>query len=231
MEGTHFGSDKREGITEREVEEKIVELVRTAPALVLASFSAQDLARVETMYHSAQRTNRIFVADAYTAFVLYLVASQTRVPRPSRNKGIRVYFNRLFERRNIAKLWEKFLPDRIELSEILAQPNQHLMVFRPSMTTLDFEGKLPHRSRCLYGYWKGYLVQEDWVRLQEHLAQVEGDFIPTHASGHIYITDLIRFVKTVNARVVIPVHTFEPQIFKEHFRNVQLLDDGQPFEI
>lgn len=227
MEGTHFGSDKEQGITEFELEERVVELVQTAPALVLASFSALDLDRLVTLYRSAQRTGRIFVADAYTAFVLHLVASQVRVPRPTRENGIRVYFNRSFERRNIENLQDKFQPDRIELPEILAEPKRHLMVFRPSMTALDFEGKLPHRSRCLYGYWKGYLVRKDWVELQEQLVQAEGDFIPAHASGHIYSADLITFVKAVAPVKVIPVHTFEPQAFRHHFDNVQLLDDGQ----
>jgi ribonuclease J len=227
MEGTHFGSDKEQGITEFELEEKVVELIQTAPALVLATFSALDLDRLVTLYRSAQRTGRIFVADAYTAFVLHLVASQVKVPRPTRENGIRVYFNRSFERRNIVNLREKFQPDQIELPEILADPERHLMVFRPSMTALDFEGKLPHRSRCLYGYWKGYLVRKDWVELQNQLAQVEGDFIPAHASGHIYVADLIRFVKAVAPRTVIPVHTFEPQAFRDHFDNVLLLQDGE----
>lgn len=231
MEGTHFGSDKEQGITEFELEESVVELVQTAPALVLACFSALDLDRLVTLYRSAQRTGRTFVADAYTAFVLYLVGSQVRVPRPTRENGIRVYFNRSFERRNIENLQDKFRPDRIELSEVLAEPKRHLMVFRPSMTALDFEGKLPLRSRCLYGYWKGYLVRQDWVELQERLAQVEGDFIPAHTSGHIYIADLIAFVKAVAPGRVIPVHTFEPQAFRDHFDNVQLMADGQPIEV
>ncbi len=231
MEGTHFGSDKEQGITEFELEEKVVELVQTAPALVLASFSALDLDRLVTLYRSAQRTGRIFVADAYTAFVLHLVGNQVKVPRPTRENGIRVYFNRSFERRNIENLQAKFQPDRIELSEVLDEPKRHLMVFRPSMTALDFQGKLPHRSRCLYGYWKGYLVRPDWVGLQEELAQVEGDFIPAHTSGHIYIADLIAVVKAVAPGTVIPVHTFEPQAFRDHFDNVHLLADGQPVEV
>lgn len=231
MEGTHFGSDKVQGITEFELEEMVVELVQTAPALVLACFSALDLDRLVTLYRSAQRAGRILVADAYTAFVLHLVGSQVKVPRPTRENSIRVYFNRSFERRNIENLPDKFRPDRIELSEVLPDPKRHLMVFRPSMTDLDFEGKLPHRCRCLYRYWKGYLVREDWVTLQRQLAQVEGDFTPAHTSGHIHIANLIAFVKAVAPEKVIPVHTFEPQAFRDHFENVQLLDDGQIVEL
>lgn len=231
MEGTHFGSDKEQGITEFDLEEKIVELVRTAPALVLAAFSALDLDRVVTFYRSAQRTGRTLVVDGYTAFVIHLVGSQVKVPRPAKENGIRVYFNYSFQRRNIENLRERFQPDRIEMSEILAEPARYLMVFRPSMTALDFEGKLPNRSRCLYGYWKGYLAKKDWVELLDHLAQVEGDFIPTHASGHIYIADLISVVKAVAPTTVIPVHTFEPQAFRDHFPNVRLPEDGQVIEI
>jgi ribonuclease J len=229
VEGTHFGTDNEQGLTEYELEERIVELIQTAPALVLATFSALDVDRIVTLYKAAQKAGRTFVADAYTAFVLYLIGRQTKVPRPAREFGIRVYFNHLFERRKLDSLRKKFQGERIELAEILAEPTKHVMVFRPSMTEFDFKGKLPARCRCLYGYWKGYLGKEDWKRLQEQIAEVGGDFIQAHVSGHAYVTDIVAFVNSVKPRTVIPIHTFEPEAFLQHFSNVQLLQDGQPF--
>ena len=105
------------------------------------------------------------------------------------------------------------------------------MVFRPSMVEFDFQGQLPQQCRCLYGYWKGYLNKPDWVELQKQIAQVDGDFIPAHVSGHAYIADIISFVNSVNARTVIPIHTFEPQMYQEHFPNVTVLSDGVPFDL
>ena len=230
-EGTHFGSDKEAGLTEYHLEEKIVDLVKSAPALVLATFSALDVDRIVTLYKAAQKAGRIFVVDAYTAFVLYLIGRHAKVPRPSKEMGIRVYFNHLFERRNLDNIREKFQTDRIELDEILADPTEHLMVFRPSMVEFDFNGTLPSRCRCLYGYWPGYLTKPDWVNLQKQIAQVSGDFIPAHVSGHAYVADIITFVNSVNARTVVPIHTFEPSMYMDHFSNVRLLDDGQPVEI
>ncbi len=93
IEGTLLGSEREEGVGEFELEEQVVELVRSAPALVLAAFSPQDVDRVVTLYRAAQRTNRVFVADAYAAFVLHLVAGEAHIPRPTRDKGIRVYHN------------------------------------------------------------------------------------------------------------------------------------------
>jgi len=231
VEGTHFGSEKEQGDTEYDLEDRIVEMVQTAPALVLATFSALDVDRIVTLYKAAQKARRVFVVDAYTAFVLYLIGRQAKVPRPSRDMGIRVFFNHLFERRKLDNIREKFVADQIELSEILAEPMKHLMVFRPSMAEFDCNGQLPSRCRCLYGYWKGYLTKKDWVDLQKLIAQVEGDFIPAHVSGHAYIADIISFVNSVNARTVIPIHTFEPQMYQEHFPNVTMLKDGVSFDV
>lgn len=226
-EGTHFGSNKEEGLTEYHLEEKIVELVRSAPALVLATFSALDVDRIVTLYKAAQQTGRVFVIDAYTAFVLYLIGRHAKVPRPSKDMGIRVFFNHLFERRNLDNIREKFQADRIELKEVLAEPTKHLMVFRPSMREFDFNGTLPAKCKCLYGYWTGYLTKPDWVELQAHIAQVGGDFVQAHVSGHAYVADIISFVISVNARTVIPIHTFEPQMYRDHFPSVLLLRDGE----
>src|SRR5262249_12267004 len=140
VEGTHFGSDKEQGITEYELEDRIVGLVQTAPALVLATFSALDVDRIVTLYKAGRRTGRVFVVDAYTALVLHLIGREVKVPRPSRDNGIRVFFNQLFERRNLDNLREKFQEDRIDLAEVLAEPTRYLMVFRPSMTEHDFAG-------------------------------------------------------------------------------------------
>lgn len=230
-EGTHFGAGKEQGMTEYQLEAKITELVKSAPALVLATFSALDVDRIVTLFKAAQEAGRVFVVDAYTAFVLYLIGRRARVPRPSRDIGIRVYFNQLFERRKLVNIKEKFAADRIDLEEILAEPTKYLMVFRPSMREFDFNGTLPTRCRCLYGYWKGYLSRPDWMELQAYIAQVGGDFIQAHVSGHAYVADIIAFVNSVKAQMVIPIHTFEPQMYRNHFPNVLLLDDGQAVDI
>lgn len=231
MEGTHFGADRTKGKTEYELEEEIVRLVSSAPALVLACFSPIDVDRLVTYYRSAQRTGRTFVTDAYAAFVMHLASGEAAIPKPRRDAGIRVYFNRHFEKRGITSIQNRFAENRITLDEILTEPAKHLMVFRPSMRGLDFNGELPSQSRCLYSYWKGYLERADWIELQEHLATVEGDFIPAHASGHIYIDDIIEFVNAIGPKTVVPIHTFEPDHFHQHFPNVRVLNDGETMEI
>jgi hypothetical protein len=70
--------------------------------------------------------------------------------------------------------------------------------------------------------------------LQEQVARAGGEFIPAHVSGPAYIADIadiVRFVTAVTARRVVPIHTFEPQLFEDHFPNVTRLADGTPFDL
>ena len=231
IEGTHLGGEREQGLTEFDLEEKVVELNRTAPALVFAAFSPQDVDRLVTYYRAAQRSNRIFVVDAYAAFVLHLVAGEAHIPRPTREKGIRVYHNVAFRRKRIGRLVELFNADRIEMDEILAEPEKHMMAFRPSMTALDFGCRLPDRARVLYGFWPGYLKNADWMELQKQVNEVGGDFVRAHTSGHIYIADLVGLVTALNAKSVIPIHTFEPEEFQVLFHNVRPLRDGELYTI
>ena len=232
VEGTHFGSEKEQGMTEYELEDKIFEMVQSAPALVLAAFSAMDIDRISTLFRVAKKTDRIFVVDVYTAFVLHLIHAAVQIPYPTKANKIRVFYNHFFlRRRNMQKTYGMFHEDRIELPEILSNPDKYLMVFRTSMVDSDFNGQIPERCRCLYGYWKGYLENPDWVKLKKMIAKANGDFLPAHVSGHAYVSDIIKFVKSVNATKVVPIHTFEPKMFQEHFPNTLEVDDGVTIEI
>lgn len=231
MEGTHFGSGRSNGLTEDELEEEIVGHIQSAAGIVFPCFSPMDVDRLVTYYRACQRAGRTFVVDVYTAFVMHLVSSETKIPRPQAKAGARVYFNHAFEGRNLNSISNLFERDRISLKEILEQPAKYVMAFRPSMAELDFGNVLPANVRCLYSYWKGYLDRLDWVQLRKLVDDAQGDFIPAHTSGHIYIDDLVSFVREINPKQIIPIHTFEPAGFQSFFENVQLLNDGEPYVI
>ena len=113
------------------------------------------------------------------------------------------------------------------MDEIRSNPSRYVMLFRPSMMDSDFGGRLPELSRCLYSRWSGYLDQMEWQTTKMKLQEVSGDLIEVHTSGHIYHDDIIEFVGQINAKSVIPIHTFEPERFLRHFQNAMLLQDGE----
>lgn len=228
MEGTHVGSGRGKGKNEYELEAEILETIRDAKKLVLASFSPQDVDRLLTYMNATRDAGRVFVADAYTAFVMHLVAGDSQVPRPGEAGHVRIFFNATFQKkRNMGTVRETIDKSRIEMDEILNSPERYVMVYRPSMSRHDFGGRLPAGCRCIYSAWRGYLEKPDWVECQRQVTEAGGDFVPRHTSGHIYEEDLVDLVTKLNPKRVIPIHTFEPGGFSRHFPNATPLNDGE----
>jgi ribonuclease J len=235
MEGTHLGSGRGKGKNEYQLEDEIHGIIAAISNLVLGSFSPIDVDRVITYYKASKRAGRIFVADAYTAFVMHLVSGEIGVPSGrDTGQGVQVFYNAAFRRREEWKrrrTEELFSKNTIGLDEILANPSRYVMMFRPSMAEMDFGGRLPAGSRCIYSYWKGYLDNPDWVKCQAQLREAGGELIPAHASGHIYEEDLEELVQQLAPRTLIPIHTFEPSGFHRFYDKVTLLADGERFSI
>ncbi|MCX7411247.1 MAG: MBL fold metallo-hydrolase [Planctomycetales bacterium] len=235
MEGTHIGHPDHRGKNEYDLEDEIVEHVQSASGLVLASFSPQHVDRLVGFFRAAKKTNRIFIADAYTAFVMHLIASETSIPRPESTDGVKVFFPKFFEENYEKKQLERHFrlmsPARIRMNDIQSNPSRFVMLFRPSMLENDFGGNLPDGTRCLYSSWSGYLDRPDWQPVKAALAKAKGDLIESHTSGHIFYDDIIDLVGQLKAKTVIPIHTFEPTAFRDHATNVQVLSDSEVFNV
>jgi len=235
MEGTHFGLPDGPTVTEYQLEDQITDIVDQASGLVVASFSAQHVDRLVALIRAARKTGRTFVVDAYTAYVLHLIHKETNVPVPDAGKGPRLYFPKFFNNRSNhlgrRPLDKHYSDARIELEEILASPSRFLMVFRATMLKPDFDDQLPPDTTCLYSSWSGYLQNDDWKATQRALESSGGRLREVHTSGHMLSADIPKFVNAVAAKRIVPVHTFEPDTFSNHFDTVLSVTDGQPFEV
>ncbi len=235
MEGTHIGHTGHRGSTEFELEDQLTEQIKTAPSLVLASFSPQHVDRLVGFLRATKKGGRTFVADVYTAFIMHLIASEIPVPKPESTDWVKVYFPKLFEagvkRKRLEGFQTQMTPARIELDEIRRNPTKYMMIFRPSMLESDYGNDLPEGSRCLYSRWEGYLNQPDWTPVKELLTAGGGDLQEVHTSGHIYADDIVEFVRSVNAKSVIPIHTFETQAFHDQIANALQVVDGSPITL
>ena len=233
MEGTHLGSARSEGMDEYELEEEIVRQIKP-DGLVLASFSPQHIDRLVAFIRVAKRTGRLFVADVYCAYVLYLIHLDS-IPGPRREDGVAVFYPKCMtsslKRRRLDKIHDLFLGNQITLDEILEVPQRHLMLFRPSMLESDFRGNLPTGVQCFFSRWEGYLDKSDWAETRAKIENAGGELITVHTSGHIFPRDLATFVERVKPRVLVPIHTQKPGAFQGIFESVRVLRDGEPFEI
>jgi len=233
MEGTHLGKPDQRGPTEYELEEEIVRQISDSSSLVLASFSPQHVDRLVAFLRAAKKTNRTFVADPYTAFILRLLRSEKSYPSPESTDWIKVILPRsLADNPRKAKLRNLIFSDQNKsyaMEEILRNPRKHLMIFRPGMLESEFGGEFPEGTRCLYSRWEGYLDSPEWERVQSKLEDVHGTLSVVHTSGHGYAGDLVDFVRSVNPANLVPIHTFHAESYRESFPNVVTVKDGQRF--
>ncbi|WP_417730855.1 MBL fold metallo-hydrolase [Rosistilla oblonga] len=234
VEGTHFGFDNGNNVTEDALQNQIVDHVKAAPTLVLASFSPQHIDRLRSFISAANEAKRTFVADAYTAFVLHLISFDAKLKNPLKTGNGRVYFpDTLKEKiiqRGTNRANEIYRDTEITMAKILESPEKYVMVFRPSMLG-DFDGRIPSKTLCLYSTWHGYSQRPYWQEVQKSLDEVDGKITHVHTSGHAHSSDIVEFSRAIDAKRIIPIHSFEPDAFKEHFSNVTISTDGEAIEI
>ncbi len=227
IEGTNLGRAAGDFPSELSVEEYAVKVARSVNSLVMVAFSPQNLDRFVSFFRAAVRTGRTFVCDHYMAAVLYMIAERS-LPKPAANGKLRVYFPR--QRKRVEKLELKARAAAITLDEIRATPGKFIMLARPSLIE-EFEGRLPERTRILFGMWSGYREKPDWRKTEALIAAASGDFQDCHASGHAHREDLFSFLTALAPQIIIPIHTNLPREFASRFPNCICLADGQTLRV
>lgn len=48
-----------------------------------------------------------------------------------------------------------------------------------------------------------------------------------HTSGHAKLEDMKKLVDAITPEILVPIHSFYPDKFKDYFKNVKLMNDGE----
>ena len=75
--------------------------------------------------------------------------------------------------------------------------------------------------------WQGYLTDE----FKNYCKNVGIEIKQVHTSGHATVEDLKVFAGALKPRILIPIHTFHGNKYKELFSNVKPLEDKEMLEI
>jgi ribonuclease J len=166
--------------------------------------------------------------DLYTAEILR-ATENPHIPQGDW-PGVRVFIpqwqRRLVKRKQLFYLLDIYKKNRIfpeELREIAAHAT---MLFRPSMATDLEEAGCLDEAKLIYSLWEGYLKGESFFPFLNWLNCHRIAMSQLHTSGHASISDLQRLARAINARTVVPIHSFEPGRFPEFFDKVEIKKDG-----
>jgi ribonuclease J len=235
MEGTTIGrlSAAKRFPTERELEACFLEQIQQAQGLVLAWTSAQNIDRLVTIYKACKKSRRQLVIDMYTAEILR-VTGNPKLPQATW-KGIKVFLPSS-QKRQIIKgklftLAERYKAARIYPEQLAEQASQSVMLFRPSMSRdLEKAGCLKD-AHVIYSLWPGYLKRKEQQPFLEWLDSHHIPLTHCHTSGHASLSDLQAYARSINPKMLVPIHSFETGRFTEFFDRVEQKDDGQWWEV
>jgi ribonuclease J len=233
MEGSALGRENGQYKTEVGVENRLVELLGERKNITFIFASAQNIDRIVSAYKACLKTGSIFVIDIYTAFILdKLKVVSDRIPQFDW-KNIRVkYINthaKALEKAGLKRLLYIYNKTKIEMPEINKEKNRILMFTRYNSVFPLFLNKIKDvaGARIAYSMWDGYLTEEIKAFCEYKGLVIEH----VHTSGHATVEDLKAFARALKPRMLIPIHTFHGNKYKELFSNVKPLDDKEMLEI
>jgi ribonuclease J len=241
IEGTRAS---RQDINESEeiVYNSCLDVISQTKDLVVADFSARNFERLETFKDVGKKVNRKVVIPAKQA---YLLRALEQIDNVDRTSDILVFE----EKKGSKNKWEtNFLQDEvnyIDSETIVKNQGAYILCFSfyEVKHLLDVN---PKHGTYIYSSSEAFDEESefDFVRLNNWLKYFnftvygfkmidkngidKPEFMKGfHASGHASKSDLIHAIETIDPDHIIPVHTENPDWFKEQFDNVYLLEEGK----
>jgi len=231
MEGSTLGREEQLYRDEVAVQNRLEEVLKAADNITFLFTSSQNIDRIVSAYKACLKTGGIFVIDIYTAYVLERLSSVSKhIPQFNwRNVRVKFYKNQadILVGKVSEKLLYRYNTKKIEMPEINDKKNKILMLarFNSIFPRIIKSINNPAGAKVIYSMWEGYLTDE----FKEYCAKTGLIIEQVHSSGHAKPEDLKSFASALNPKVLIPIHTFYADKYKELFDRVKVLKDNEPF--
>lgn len=215
--------------SEADIEARLSEAFSATEGLALVHTSAQNIDRIESIFHASRRAGRRLVIDLYSAAILEATASAAIpqsdwpdmalfVPQVQR---LQIKENAWFE------LLKRHASNRIYIEHLQRNPKGFSLLFRP-LHRVDLErGSCLDGAAYFYSQWEGYWEQGAYDGIKVWLERHGIAKRSIHTSGHASPADLKAFVAAISPHKVVPIHSFMPERYPELFANVEAHEDGE----
>lgn len=236
LEGTTLGrvDSCTPSLSEADLEVAFLDTFNKTAGLALVQTSPQNIDRMVTIYRACLKSGRNFVVDLYAASILEATGNpsipqsqwkQINLAIPKRQR-VQIKTNGWFD------ALARHSANRIYLRKDIARnPEKYVLLFR-NVWMSDLE-----RADCLTGaslihsQWDGYLKETGWQKVEDWLTRHGIQLHQIHTSGHASQKDLQHFAKAISPKVLVPIHSANPQNFRTLCPNVQCHADGEWWEV
>jgi len=236
MEGTTIGPRSDEVFpSEEDLEKSLLKIIEETPGIVLITTSSQNIDRLVTIFKATKLSERRFIIDFYTAEILMILGKYARLPQASWPR-IRVCYPQLlarrFEKIDLNKILKRHQKNGIRWTRIREIESEAVMLIRPGFL-FDIKKFLDlSEATWVYSMWPGYFEKSKPLKsLKAYLEEKNVRIEYLHTSGHPRLSDMTKLVGAVKPQMIIPIHSFHAEKFKDHFPNMRLVHDGEVVQL
>jgi len=230
-------------VNEDNVFQNCLNAVKNAKGLVIADFGPRNLERLLTFLEIAKQTGRKLAVMSKDAYILEQVhaAIPNEVADPLFEETI-VLFRDV---KSSMSTWEKVLLDKyghkmidgrtvrksqkdyivcmsfLDINELIdINPDEGSVYIYSSSEAYSEEQKIDFKR--LLNWLRLFNVKPIGVPDPSCDFKVRDDEKGYHVSGHMMANDLLSIIRTINPKIVVPVHTEHPGFFKKQLEEYQV---------
>ncbi len=236
-EGTRVSPKESSEIhSEARVKEESRRVVANTSKLVIASFYSRDIDRFKTFYEIAKKNGRKLVIPIKLAHLLHKLRDdpRLRIPDVENDETIVLYKKRKKSgeyQPTDYYTWERPFLEKAEDCNYLRR-NQSRVIFNLDLTgfteLIDIQPSAG--GEFIHSMSEPFSEEDIEPRVLHNWLDHFGlRFNQIHASGHCPSEDLTRVIDKINPKMIVPIHTEHPHLFKRKFKKcpVKLVKEGE----
>lgn len=207
-EGTILSRQGYKAISEKELEEKAVNLFQNTTGPIFILQSSTNIDRIVTMYRAAKRNRRIFLEEVYMACIT--TAAGKNIPNPDFNdvyafitSPARFHMLSRFKHRAA----KSFI---VKKPFVMCIRNSMLNYLKSLAERMSFENGL-----LVYSFWNGYREANSMKEFLSACEMLGLKTVTLHTSGHADEKTIKQFIETIKPKALLPIHTENAKRFKE----------------
>lgn len=240
IEGTRVGRKEDKSYSEKQVGKISSRITAKTKNLVITTFYGKDIDRIKNFYKVAKENDRKFIVSLKTAHLLNKLKDDPKIkaPDPLNDNNIKIYVPRKKSGCYVEKdyyVWERpYLANSVDCNFVKENASKILLNLDLNSFTqlIDIKPKVGEFIHSMSEpFMEGGMDQIEKEIMMNWLKLFGLKFHQIHASGHSSINDLKTIVKTIDPKVVIPVHTQNAKFFKKFKIKTKIVRIGKEYKI
>jgi len=229
-EGTRI-ADPETDESEQKVFDDCNTKIKQNNGLVIADFNFKDMDRMRTFYNVAKENDRKFVVDISDVAYLKHLSKDPQLNVPNFNDEDIAIFKplKLSWKKSQKELFDE--PNIVTAQDIAK--NQDKMVCAFSFWNFGALIDIKPASKSLYIHSLSEPFDDEGIfdkkRVGAWLERFDLNRFQSHCSGHSKGKDLLDLVKTIDAKMLYPIHTKHPDAYTKVTDKITIVKEGTKY--